>query len=305
MQGFLFSFPARPALVGSGAVFVWMMLWVAAAFPSLVVANTFGKDRREQQSVELEHNRSVGVIINASGFAGTAFLVEDECTVMTNFHVAFATAQNPETGDVKTYRFRSHLRDPESVRLSRATFYIDRNGSGPLDFKVKVGASVVDFGTYLKNDGRGRTGDYVIYRLDECVGRQFGFLKVKKTELDTLAAPIRGLKMISYGASTVVKPGVAVEECRARDNGPAWGLVGVDCAFEPGGSGSPILELQASGEWLVVGIASMRENPVSQVLSGYDSNHRNVMVYASAWNDALEKAVAQGRKASQPSPQRQ
>jgi Trypsin-like peptidase domain len=303
MQGFQFSFPGRLALVGSGAVFLWMMLWVAASLPSLAMANTFGKDRREQQSAELEYNRSVGRILNGNNIVGTAFLIEDECTVMTNYHVAFATEKNHETGDMKTYRFRGP-RDPESVRLSRATFYIERNGSGPLDFKVKIGASIVDFGTYAKNDARGRTGDFAIYRLDECVGRQFGFLKVKKTELDTLEAPVRGLKMISYGSSTSLKAGVAVEDCRARDNGPAWGLVGVDCTLEDGGSGSPILEQQSNGQWLVVGIASMRDNPTSDILPAYHSNHRNVMVYASAWKDALEKAIAQGRKASQPSPGR-
>ena len=64
MQDFHFSFLGRPALVGSCAVFLWATLWVAAAFPSLTMANTFGKDRREQQSTELEHNRSVGRIIN-------------------------------------------------------------------------------------------------------------------------------------------------------------------------------------------------------------------------------------------------
>ncbi len=303
MQGFHLTFPSRSNRSASGAVFSCVIFCAVVVLPTLTKANTFGKDRREQQSVELEHNRSVGRIVNQNGFRGTAFLVKDECTVMTNYHVAFAAEENPETGVVKTYRFRGP-RDPESVRLSRATFYIGRNGSGPLDFKVKVGASIVAVGTYAKNDARGRTGDFAIYRLDECVGRQFGFLEVKKTELDTLAAPVRGLKMISYGSSTSLKAGVAVEECWARDNGPAWGLVGVDCTFEGGGSGSPILEKQLNGQWLVVGIATSRENATTEILPAYNDNHRNVMVYASAWKDALEKAVAQGRNASPTSPER-
>jgi len=265
------------------------------ALPAPSTANTFGKDRREQQSVDLEHNRSVGRIVNKNGFAGTAFLVEDECTVMTNYHVAFAKEMSTETTDVKTYRGK---------KGERSEFFIGRNGSGPLDFKAKVGATVVSFGGYLKNDARGRTGDYVIYRLDECVGRQFGFLKVKKTELDTSPAPVGRLKMISYGASTSVKPGVAVEECRAHDNGPAWGLVGVDCTLEGGGSGSPIMERQQSGEWLVVGIASFREKATSQILPGYSPDHRNVMVYASAWNAALEQALREGSKAVPATPNR-
>lgn len=250
-------------------------------------ANTFGKDRREQQSPELEHNRSVGQILNKNGYLGSAFLAEDECTVMSNYHVAFAKEKDPVTGNVKTYRGK---------KGERSEFMVGRNGSGPLDFQVKIGATVADFGTFSKNDARGLTGDYVVYRLDECVGEVFGFLKVKKADLDTQAEPVGQLKMISFGSSTVIKPGVAVEECRARDNGPAWGLVGVDCTFERGVSGAPLMEKQPSGEWLVVGIASTTNNPVQEVLQTYSQNHRNVMVYASAWNAALENVVREARE---------
>ena len=126
----------------------------------------------------------IRLIINQNGIVGTAFLVEDECTVMTNYHVAFGKEANPETEYLKTYRGK---------RGERSKFLIGRNGAGPQDFKVTIGATVLDFGTFSRNDARGRTGDYVIYRLDECVGKEFGFLKVKKTELDTLAAPILSL----------------------------------------------------------------------------------------------------------------
>ncbi len=266
---------------------------VGLVVAGIALANTFGRDRREQQSAELEHNRSVGRIQNKLGFASTAFLVEDECTVMTNYHVAFASQNDAAPGAVRIYRGK---------KGERSTFMIGRFGPGPFDFRVKVGATVAGIGTYAKNDARGRTGDWVIYRLDHCVGNEFGFLKVKKADLDVLAAPNGRLKVISFGQSTMVKPGVAVEVCRARDNGPAWGLVGVDCTFEGGVSGSPVLELQGNGEWLVVGIAAGRENPVSDVLPTYSSDHRNVMVYASAWNQALEEVVrnARAQQAVQP-----
>jgi hypothetical protein len=79
--------------------------------------------------------------------------------------------------------------------------------------------------------------------------------------------------------------------CRARDHGPVTGLVGVDCAFESGMSGGPILERQGDGSWRVVGLIQQSMAPVDGVLPEYSMAHRNQMLYVSAFRKALDNAL--------------
>lgn len=86
---------------------------------------------------------------------------------------------------------------------------------------------------------------------------------------------------------------MAVEEgCRAREAGPVTGLVAVDCAFEAGMSGGPVLERQPDGQWQVVGIMQLRVSPVAGVLPAFEHRHRNQMVHAVAFFRSLERVLA-------------
>jgi len=86
---------------------------------------------------------------------------------------------------------------------------------------------------------------------------------------------------------------VAVEEgCRAREAGPVTGLIAVDCAFEAGMSGGPVLERQPDGQWQVVGIMQLRVSPVEGVLPAFEHRHRNQMVHAVAFFRSLERVLA-------------
>ena len=60
---------------------------------------------------------------------------------------------------------------------------------------------------------------------------------------------------IGFPGSRATRAGITVESgCRARDYGPVPSLLGVDCAFEAGMSGGPVLERQDDGSWLVIGL---------------------------------------------------
>jgi len=88
------------------------------------------------------------------------------------------------------------------------------------------------------------------------------------------------------------QPGITEESgCKARDHGPVAGLVGVDCAFEIGMSGGPVLERQSDGHWLVVGLIQQSMSGVDGILPAYSMAHRNQMVYVTAFGNALDNAL--------------
>jgi hypothetical protein len=97
---------------------------------------------------------------------------------------------------------------------------------------------------------------------------------------------------IGFPRSRASQPGITVENgCKARDHGPVADLVGVDCAFESGMSGGPVLERQIDGSWLVVGLIQQSMAPVDEVLSTYSMAHRNQMVYVTAFKTAIDNAL--------------
>jgi hypothetical protein len=104
--------------------------------------------------------------------------------------------------------------------------------------------------------------------------------------------PARELMTIGFPLSRASQPGITVESgCAARDYGPVAGLVGVDCAFESGMSGGPVLERQSDGSWLVVGLIQQSMAPVDGMLQAYSMAHRNQMVYVTAFRKALDNAL--------------
>ena len=85
--------------------------------------------------------------------------------------------------------------------------------------------------------------------------------------------------------------GITIERgCKARDFGPVADLIGVDCAFESGMSGGPILEQQGDGSWLVVGLVQQSLGDVTGILSHYSMTHRNQMLAVTAFRNALDRA---------------
>ena len=259
-----------------------LCLLLALTLPGAVTANIFVADRREYRPADQPLLRSVGIVVNARRQVGTAFLV-GECHVMTAFHSAFfrdaqAIARDELAGGPRP----GHVLD----------FYIGPDPERPGLFRHRSVARVVDYGNYHPAAPRGMTGDWAILQLEDCLGRDYGFLPILRPSSGDYL-PHGPLMTISFPYSGWNRPGVAVEEgCRARDSGPVTGLIAVDCAFEGGMSGGPVLERQPDGQWRVVGIMQLRFSPVERVLPAFEHRHRNQMVHAVAFFRSLERVLA-------------
>jgi hypothetical protein len=260
-------------------------LWLVAA---AAAANVFVEDRREQRDGRLPIFRSVGMLVHPrTGGGGTAFLVS-RCHVVTAYHVAFMKQRDPVTGRVETF--------PGKVGHT-AEFVVGPLPEAPGTFGARARATVVGFGRFSGGSFEGMAGDWAILRLDPCLGREFGFLKYARPAGDR-PLPTGALMTIGFPRSRIGQRGVTVETgCSARDHGPVDGLLGVDCAFEVGMSGGPVLERQADGSWLVVGLIQQSMGATDRVLPAYSMAHRNQVVRVTAFRKALERALrAEGRQ---------
>jgi hypothetical protein len=74
--------------------------------------------------------------------------------------------------------------------------------------------------------------------------------------------------------------------------------VGVDCAFEAGMSGGPVLERQGDGGWLVIGLIQQSTGNGDALLPAYSMAQRNQILYVSAFREALDGVLrSEGKRA--------
>jgi hypothetical protein len=243
-------------------------------------ANVFVADRRIQRDADRAPYRSVGVLHHARlGAGGTAFLVSS-CHVATAYHVAFLRSRDAKTGEVV-------LGSPKVGHTAEFLVGPDARVAGT--FAARTRAVVVAYGRFAKDDFAGMAGDWAILRLDDCLGERFGYLRHAR---DGAPMPDGPLMTIGFPASRASRAGITIETgCRARDHGPIDGLVGIDCAFESGLSGGPVLQLQADGTWIVVGMIQQSMSPVAGVLPEYSMQHRNQMIAVSVFRSAIDDAL--------------
>jgi len=263
---------ARSTLPAALCIVFWLVAEVAAA-------NVFVEDRREQRDGSLPIFRSVGMLVHPqAGGGGTAFLVS-RCHVVTAYHVAFLKERDPVTGIIETV--------PGKVGHA-AEFVIGPHPEIPERFITRARATVVEFGNFSDASFDGMAGDWAILRLDECLGKKFGFLKYARTGFDS-PMPRGDLMTIGFPRSRARQAGITVETgCRARDHGPVEGLMGVDCAFEAGMSGGPVLERQIDGSWLLVGLIQQSTGGTDKLLPSYSMAYRNQVVAVTAFRKALD-----------------
>ncbi len=246
-----------------------------------VQANIFVLDRREQRDGALPPYRSVGVLHHpATRSGGTAFLV-GRCHVVTAFHVAFMRDVDAATGQVGL----------GPAKLGHAAeFLIGPDAKEAGRFAAKTRARVVAFGRFSPDDYQGMAGDWALLRLDHCLGEKYGFLALASATGEPM--PKSELMTAGFPHSRRQKPGITIEiGCKARDYGPAAGLVGIDCAFESGMSGGPVWAKQADGRWRVVGLIQQSLGAVDRALPAYAMEHRNQMLAADAFRAAVARAL--------------
>lgn len=243
-------------------------------------ANVFVADRRVQREASHLPYRAVGVLTHPRlGARGTAFLVSS-CHVATAYHVAFLRSRDAN-GDV--------VLGPAKLGHA-AEFRVGPDATQPAKFAARTRARVVAWGRFDARDFAGMAGDWAILRLDDCLGERFGYLRHSRASDGPM--PDGPLMTIGFPASRAGEPGITVESgCRARDHGPVDALVGVDCAFESGMSGGPVVQLQPDGTWIVVGMVQQSMAPVPGVLPAYAMQHRNQMIAVRAFRKAIDTAL--------------
>jgi hypothetical protein len=215
------------------------------------------------------------------GGGGTAFLV-GRCHIVTAHHVAIPAVRDPVTGRAV----------PSQRAVAQgAEFFVGPKPAAPGTFAARARATVVAAGRFSADRFEGTAGDWAILRLDRCLGDAFGFLRYDRHGRDQ-PLPAGDLMTIGFPRSRAEQAGITAETgCQARDYGPVPGLLGVDCAFEAGMSGGPVLEKQGDGTWLVIGLIQQSTGASEQVLPAYSMATRNQVVHVNAFRKALDRVL--------------
>lgn len=267
----------------------WAPVWRKPLFGTLLglvawaaQANIFVADRRQQSDASLPLLRSVGLLHHAeAGVGGTAFLI-GACHALTAHHVAFPKDLAATLAPAGSAR---------DSRASKAQFLIGADPTRPGQFASRSRVRVVAAGRFSDAGYAGMAGDWALLKLDVCLGRQYGFLKLGRAVADS-PMPTGMLMVVGYPRSRAHLPGLTVERgCRARDHGPVNGLVGIDCAFESGMSGAPVLEHRRGRGWQVVGLVQQTLGSVDGILPDYSMLHRNQMLSVSAFRKDVEDVL--------------
>ena len=197
-------------------------------------AHVYGIDRRAQRDADVLPYRAVGMLVDPhTGNGGTAFLV-GRCHVVSAHHVPYDAGA------------RQDAANPPGLGRQVRFLVGPRPGKARV-FASSTTATVVDAGRFVQDDFAGAAGDWAILRLDNCLGDRYGWLRVDR---DTTPESLPGttLTSVGYPRSRSRQPGVTIESgCRARDFGPVPGIFGVDCGFEIGMSGGPLLVRHPKG----------------------------------------------------------
>lgn len=259
---------------------VCSLLLTSVLASGTTLANVFGDDRRVQETGDREPQRWVGQLISGREHfqTGSAVLV-GECHILTAFHSAFFRR------DGGLYRPGAHV-----VSL----FLLQPDPDQPGEFHRRSIARPVLWGDFSRHSLRGQAEDWALLELDDCLGRELGFAAVAEPGAKSRTG-FGDLLFAGFPQSRRGQTGVTIERsCHAWDSGPLVPIVGVDCAFERGASGGPLLE-RINGTWTVVGLASYRSNPVDTPLPAYHSKHRNVMVSSDAFSARVGEVLAKER----------
>jgi hypothetical protein len=228
---FLAVMDGREALAGAPADALGTQPWLRSA----VVRGDRQMARSRAQGALYA---PIGVLANESlddrfWTQGTAFLV-GPCHALTAAHNV-----------VGTPRFRmlaGYPHDASAVAGARLTLLLGQ-GLGT-SFGHVVRARVATLGQFDPGDRNSRTEDYALLELADCVGRQYGHIRLWPAALDALIAAPGTIISGGYPADRDYREGVWIEEgCSIAGQAPgaAAGFWGHDCTTSPGMSGGPLM----------------------------------------------------------------
>ena len=192
-------------------------LALLALSSSVAEAAIFDRDDRMAATLN-----PVGIVTGGENiYYGSGFLI-DRCNVLTARHVA----GNVLIAVGRRLVFRA------GQSASRGTVIV----AGPFQDNLSPSRSI--------------GADWMLVRLDRCLGRKLGFLRVMSA-VDAYAAE-RGAGDAGFPRDRPMRPGPTVDaECRVLWVG--GGRMAHDCATIAGNSGGPILARQGDG-WVAIGI---------------------------------------------------
>ena len=207
----------RLLLTGLVAALILPSFWILAS------AWVFSPDLRKAANFS-----SVGVIefsLPEGRSTGTAFLI-GECTVITNFHVAFGPW------------YVTALRPPPSA--GRGIFTLTQvtleNGEHP-----STGAIPVIWGDYMGPERQFKrpANDWVLLALEDCLGYRHGYLLPYDAALNDEIPDRGGFTAVGYSAGRQMVD----SNCSIRLGGGsgAGATMLNDCPALPGDSGAPII----------------------------------------------------------------
>ena len=204
------------------------MFQLRLAFVSLLLglagvasASVFGPDDR----LVVRHDRispfaPIGAAYDpASNRYGTAFLVDD-CHALTAEHL---------TGDLQG--------DPAGVRFD---FLVGQRGKS--DFERRTGATVIASGGFSERDWN-RDADWLLLKLDQCLGREFGHVRLRT---ETPSTQKSAFLSAGYPSDRPPLTGQLIVDPRCRLVGEAKRLWLHTCAGRAGDSGGPLFQLNGS-----------------------------------------------------------
>ncbi|MCW5611704.1 MAG: hypothetical protein KIS83_13660 [Rubrivivax sp.] len=223
--------------------------------------------------------------IDGVGVMGNGVLVGDGgCYAMTNFHVAFGKSKDDKTGAITLV---DKIEVGHLVQLDAA--FDSRRGK----FTKSVKAKVVEFGNYEQDTRRGKTQDYAVLKLNECLGPGYGISRFE-TDADK-RIPSGKISSVAL-AQLDGKFGIVIEEsCPAFEElqgkpvaqAPLTGMLVTNYFFEEGTSGSMVLATDESGNSRLVGL-----NQGGDFTS--DGKEVSVAVHARSFNKVLASVLGEG-----------
>jgi hypothetical protein len=208
--------------------FIGQFVAAATVLAALALTSAWVFDADDRQR---SHSAMIGTLAidlpEGSGL-GTAALV-DECGILTSFHVAFGPWY------VTTLRAPSH-KFVGTFTLTEVTL---SDGTHPV-----ARATPVVWGPYKGPDRQLRNpgDDWAYLVLDRCLGRDYGYFRLRNMDADDFEANADGFTAIGYSSGVqMIDPACSVHVHPADGHG-VWLH---DCALLPGDSGGPILKRNA------------------------------------------------------------